>query len=89
MSILLGMKAFLLCLFGAIAISQAVLGTEIQTNSFPVVRLWEQDAPGALGTGSNDIPTLTVYLPGPEVATGAAIVVCPGGGYGSLASCWF
>lgn len=27
-------------------------------------------------------PTLTVYLPSKEKATGAAIVLCPGGGYG-------
>lgn len=27
-------------------------------------------------------PTLTVYLPAKEKATGAAIVLCPGGGYG-------
>jgi acetyl esterase/lipase len=47
--------------------------------------LWPGGAPGALGTGSNDVPTLTAYLPSPEIATGAAIVICPGGGYGGLA----
>ena len=30
-------------------------------------------------------PTLTVYLPPKEKATGAAVVICPGGGYGILA----
>lgn len=30
-------------------------------------------------------PTLTVYLPPAEIATGAAVIICPGGGYGSLA----
>jgi acetyl esterase/lipase len=30
-------------------------------------------------------PTLTVYLPAAESATGAAIIICPGGGYGHLA----
>ncbi|MCE7068751.1 alpha/beta hydrolase [Dyadobacter sp. CY327] len=29
-------------------------------------------------------PTLTVYLPPASVATGAAVIVCPGGGYGVL-----
>ncbi|MFT3700835.1 MAG: alpha/beta hydrolase [Agriterribacter sp.] len=29
-------------------------------------------------------PTLTIYLPSKETATGAAVVVCPGGGYGVL-----
>ncbi len=47
--------------------------------------LWPEGAPGALGKESNDIPTVTPYLPRPELATGAAMVVCPGGGYGGLA----
>ena len=42
-------------------------------------------APGALGDNDDDKPTLTAFLPAPEKATGAAIVVCPGGGYGGLA----
>src|SRR5439155_21753259 len=32
-----------------------------------------------------DRPTLTVYRPGADRASGAAVVVCPGGGYGALA----
>lgn len=52
------------------------------TNPFP---LWPEGAPGALGKEAKDIPTLTVFLPPPEKATGAAIVICPGGGYGGLA----
>jgi acetyl esterase/lipase len=47
--------------------------------------LWPDGAPGALGKEDADIPTLTIYLPAPPQATGAAIVVCPGGGYGALA----
>ncbi len=47
--------------------------------------LWPEGAPGALGTSSNDIPTLTPYLPDGTNATGAAMVICPGGGYGGLA----
>lgn len=31
------------------------------------------------------VPALTVYLPDAESATGAAVVICPGGGYGHLA----
>lgn len=30
-------------------------------------------------------PTLTVFLPAKEKATGAAVIICPGGGYGILA----
>lgn len=51
-------------------------------HSFP---LWPGIAPGSLGQSTNDIPTLTSFLPAVGAATGAAIVVCPGGGYGGLA----
>src|SRR5688572_19665716 len=49
------------------------------------IRLWDGDAPGALGKRPQDIPTLT---PSPAAAgkqTGANVLVLPGGGYGSLA----
>jgi acetyl esterase/lipase len=49
------------------------------------VPLWPAGAPGALGVSANDIPTLTAYLPDAAKATGAAMVICPGGGYESLA----
>jgi acetyl esterase/lipase len=49
------------------------------------IRLWEGAAPGALGDGDADIPTLTWYPP--AHATGdAAVIVAPGGGYRNLAS---
>jgi len=48
--------------------------------------LWPDGAPGALGNSSNDIPTLTVFSTPADKASGAAIVVCPGGGYGGLAN---
>ncbi|HEY2894653.1 MAG TPA: alpha/beta hydrolase, partial [Pirellulales bacterium] len=41
--------------------------------------LWPAGAPGAKGDSDNDKPTLTIYLPPPDQATGAAVVVCPGG----------
>ena len=47
--------------------------------------LWPNGAPGALGTTDKDIPTLTPFFAPTTKATGAAIVVCPGGGYGGLA----
>lgn len=48
--------------------------------------LWPEGAPGALGTEAVDRPKITVYLAPPEKATGAAVVVCPGGGYAVLAA---
>ena len=52
------------------------------------VSLWPDGAPGALGSTSNDIATLTPYLPDsiPAGTTGAAMVICPGGGYRHLAA---
>lgn len=49
------------------------------------IPLWPNGAPGALGNSTNDIPTLTPYLPDATNATGAAMVICPGGGYAHLA----
>ena len=50
------------------------------------VLLWPEGAPGALGTGPEDKPKLTLYRAPADTANGAAVVVCPGGGYRNLAS---
>lgn len=47
--------------------------------------LWPAGAPGATGMEKKDQPTLTIYLPEENIATGTAVVICPGGGYGGLA----
>jgi acetyl esterase/lipase len=47
--------------------------------------LWPSGAPGALGSDDADKPSITVYLVPQDKASGAAVVVCPGGGYGQLA----
>lgn len=47
--------------------------------------LWPEGAPGATGAGPGHEPSITLYLPAPDKATGTGIVVCPGGGYGMLA----
>lgn len=46
-----------------------------------VIRLW----PEKPGLTEKDIPTLTVYPPGPGKSTGTAIIICPGGSYRGLA----
>lgn len=51
--------------------------------SEPIV-LWPEGAPGALGAKDADIPTLTPFLAEPDKATGAAVILCPGGGYALL-----
>jgi len=49
------------------------------------VLLWPDGAPGASGNEAADRPSLAVHLAPEAEATGAAVVVCPGGGYGNLA----
>ncbi|AGA26701.1 alpha/beta hydrolase [Singulisphaera acidiphila] len=71
-----------------IVAASAVVAAE-EPKTFP---LWAEGAPGALGaeTGdqyhAGDVPTLTVYRPDRDKANGGSIVVCPGGGYGFLAT---
>jgi len=48
------------------------------------IPLWEKGAPGALGAGEADTPTLTIYRAA-RGAVGTGIVVAPGGGYSRLA----
>ncbi|WP_165219470.1 alpha/beta hydrolase [Aquisphaera insulae] len=57
----------------------------------PTYPLWPAAKSGApLETGdanhAGDVPTITVYLAPQEKATGAAMLICPGGGYGFLAT---
>jgi acetyl esterase/lipase len=62
-----------------------VLGKACLQAAEPKVELlWPQGAPGAKGNAPADKPTLTVFLPDPQKATGAAVVICPGGGYEKL-----
>jgi acetyl esterase/lipase len=49
------------------------------------VYLWPEGAPQAKGEAEADRPMMYVYLPAKDKATGAGIVVCPGGGYGGHA----
>jgi len=50
-----------------------------------VLPLWADAAPGSIGDKAPYEPSLTLWLPPAEKATGAAVVICPGGGYGGLA----
>ena len=49
------------------------------------IRLWPGDAPGALGTTDQDIPVAAWWPATDATQPTAAMVVCPGGGYGGLA----
>lgn len=47
--------------------------------------LWPEGAPGALGDTVADQPALRIYLPADASRADMGMVVCPGGGYGTLA----
>lgn len=50
------------------------------------IPLWEMGAPGAQGTDATDIPQIRIYPADANKATGACVVVLPGGGYSHLAT---
>ena len=74
----------------------ASLGAANAPTDRPVIPLWPNGAPGSearraepekvVGANVSNIhhPTLTVYLPPKELATGTAVIVVPGGGHSKL-----
>lgn len=64
------------CLF--VQSAQPASAQSSSTKSSITVLLWPNGAPGALGTGALDKPTITIYLPA-QNPTHTGIVVCPGG----------
>jgi acetyl esterase/lipase len=77
------MMVVLAAAVAAVLLPSPGVAQELPREEFP---LWPNGAPGALGQEPKDIPTLTPFFPPADKATGAAIVVCPGGGYGGLAA---
>jgi acetyl esterase/lipase len=69
--------------FALLLLAAAALLAQRPVNEPPAFPLWSGAAPGALGDGEKDIPTLTPWISGNP--NGKAVVVCPGGGYGALA----
>jgi len=61
-----------------------LLALAADTPAPPEEPLYKGEAPGALGKTAADRPTLTVFLPAKDKATGAAVIICPGGGYAAL-----
>ena len=73
----------ILCISATFALGQVPhdLTAEPQT-----ILLWQNGAPGALGQGEDDQPTITVYRPWGHNLSGTAVIVAPGGSYGFLAA---
>ncbi len=68
------------------AIAPVAAWAEDTGPEYKTVVLWPEGAPGALGKDEKDQPRLTIHLPAQGKATGAGVVVNPGGGYHGLAS---
>ena len=76
----------LLCVVAILSWSPVILQAGDPATAGPRVELlWPKGAPGAVGTNPEDCPSLTIYRPAEGQANGAAVVICPGGGYGHLA----
>jgi acetyl esterase/lipase len=61
------------------AIPNSIAGAKITEKS-------ETDANGILRISNVSVPTITAYLPPKGKMIGAAVMICPGGGYGILAA---
>lgn len=72
----------------------AIISTSFAQQTIP---LYERTIPGSIDAPNEErfdtlrqvaakvfTPTLTAYLPSKELSGGAAVIICPGGGYGGL-----
>ena len=64
--------------------SAASASTTAGTEPRETIRLWQGDAPDARGAAEHDVPVMT-WWPAQTTTPTAALVICPGGGYGVLA----
>src|SRR2546426_592099 len=71
----------LLALTVSTTTSCASVDPKTATPTVARVRLWPDRAPVGDGTRETISSELVVHLPAAELTTGAAVVVCPGGGY--------
>ena len=68
------------------ALSIVLMATAAQAALPEAVPLWTDGAPHAVGHEESDTPSIRIYLPEDSKANGCGIVICPGGGYGILAT---
>lgn len=73
------------CMLGAVLLCSFNTIGHAATAEPKVELLWPGGAPGGVAAEDADKPSLTIFLPPAGRATGSAVVICPGGGYGFLA----
>lgn len=76
------LNSFFLSIAAALALCSGEVFAQKNMNE---ILLWPNGAPAALGQRTEDKPSITPYLSTAAKPTGAAIIVCPGGGYAHLA----
>ncbi|MDJ1483534.1 alpha/beta hydrolase [Cytophagaceae bacterium YF14B1] len=69
-----------LCIVTTTLFAQTPATTVSATVPEPIL-LWPEGAPGALGDTDEDKPAIYPFPAPKETATGAAVLICPGGGY--------
>lgn len=79
-------KPKFISIVGAIVLSCGALLPVQAARPVSEFMLWTGSAPGALGSNPEDMPTLTPFYAASSNATGAAMIVCPGGGYSFLST---
>ena len=65
--------------------SHSIFPADSTAEELTGIPLWPKGAPYAHGDTETDQPFVDVYLPDEKLRNGAAVVICPGGGYGGLA----
>ncbi len=68
-----------------VVLATCAVGTSARAADPQQILLWPEGAPGAAGSDDSDKPCLWVHPAPAERNGGAAVIVCPGGGYGHLA----
>jgi acetyl esterase/lipase len=76
---------FPVCVFSVAFAQNSNQPSPTASNQPAPIPLWANGAPGAKGDAPDDVPSVQLYQPPADKASGAAIVVCPGGGYSHLA----
>lgn len=80
----------------AACLGQSAEAKPVGSGGAQVIPVWPDKAPGSESWTQKEVeyrngtkamvrnvttPTLTVFAPDPKIATGAAVIICPGGGY--------
>lgn len=78
-------SAFSLVLFASVCV-YAAQAPAPDKPAFKTIELWPNGAPGATGSTDEDRPAVIPFIPAEGNDTGAAVLICPGGGFTTRAT---